>query len=635
MENEAGKRLAADPNKGKKIAALIAVGVIVILLAAYLVLCAMVGGDTLPPNSRAVGVDLSGMTRSQAEEAISDRLTQMTKGKKLALYEPGSGVRVELDVTGLVAQGTLETGVGGNSFLARGASYLGGLLSRGKDLPVGIYFSEAGNAKVDAALSEISRKAGASGQPTTYEVTEEAILFTKGITGTSVDMEAFRNGLRSAITGEGPDQITIAFIETPPEEPDIEAIQEKIYAVASEAYFDPEVKEIIPSVTGKDFDVEAARIALAGTADGGLCRVPLQLDVPQMTTEQLTGLLFRDVLGEAVTRVTGTSDRIMNVGVAADFVNGTILMPGEEFSFNKVCSPYTVDNGYGKATAYVNGLSKDTVAGGICQASSTLYWASLKANLETVERYAHRYEPAYVNGGLDATVYGDYEEEGSLDFRFTNSTDHPIKIEGYMDDKRYLHMAIYGTDTTGIHGEPYSTNRVVTQPYQTLYEANDTVPQGTTRKDSERTGYNGVSWETYQKLVDAEGNTISTTLLYKTKYYVRNEVLLYNPADAEMWGIDPATGIRTEPVVAPVESEPPVTETPAPSEPVVEPPVSTQPGDVVLPPDGGQILPPEGSGQAPESEPPAQQETPPTQDPAPSQEPAPTPGGDLFLPPQV
>ena len=174
-----------------------------------------------------------------------------------------------------------------------------------------------------------------------------------------------------------------------------------------------------------------------------------------------------------------------------------------------------------------------------------------------------------------------------------------------MDERNYLYVNIYGTDTTGIHGEPYSTNRVVIQAYQTVYEPSDAIPQGTTQKDPERTGYHAVSWDTYQKLVDAEGNTISETKLYTTKYKLRNAVVLYNPADMALWGIDPYTGLQTlEPVVPSAEPEggqpggmlPPAgtvpsageTETPQPpaeTAPVLPVPTPIpDPGEAILPP---------------------------------------------------
>ncbi len=590
-EKTGGKRLASDSDKGKKTAALVCGVIAVVLLTAYLALCILAGGEKLWPHTSVMGIDVSGLTATQAEERLSQAIPQQWAGKTVELYESGSGASFSLETEELMepadlAQDLWNAQQRGN-FFALGGQYLMRLLNRGEEtVGVTLRYTQKGQERMDRALSQLSQKLGISGNATTYEVTDTAILFEKGITGTAVDLDAVRSGVTAALTGEGPAKVAIPLIQAPPAEPDFQAIQRGIYAQVSDAYLDRESKEIVPSVTGKDLDIEAARTALANTADGKLCRVELELTQPQVTTEELTENLFRDILGEAVTRVRGTNVRVGNVTTAAQFVDGTILFPGEEFSFNQTCSPYAVSNGYGKATAYVNGLSKDTVAGGICQASSTLYWATLKANLETLERYAHRYEPDYVSGGLDATVYGDHGESDSLDFRFRNNTEHPIKIQAMVDEKRYLHVTIYGTDETGIHGEPYSANRVITQYAQTIYEPSEAIPQGTTQKDPERTAYNAVTIDTYQKLVDAEGNEISTTFLYQSKYKVRNAVILYNPADMALWGIDPYTGIRSQEAVAPVESAP-VGESPAPAEPAGE-------GQA---PQGGQ--PPAETGESP------------------------------------
>ena len=157
------------------------------------------------------------------------------------------------------------------------------------------------------------------------------------------------------------------------------------------------------------------------------------------------------------------------------------------------------------------------------------------------------------------------------------------------------------------------------QAAKTIYEADATVPQGTTRKDPERTGYDAVSIDTYQKLVDAEGKTVSTELLYTTKYKVRNAVILFNPADLELWGIDPVTGIRTEPTAAPTTAPEGEGNAPAGSLPPAE---GGQPA--VPPPEGGQpiVTPPEATpdgGTSPEGEtgtpvlPPEGETTPPVQ----------------------
>ena len=567
-EKETGKRLEKKPEQKKKIAAIAAGAVAGVLVLGYVGLCAVAARDVLLPNSTALGVDLSGMSRTQAEQALTERLQELSQTKNIEFYEPASETRVGLNAAGLVEGGALalEEGETGRNFFTGGARYLHSLFSE-TELPGEITFTTEGERQIESALAKIAKAAGADSNSTTYELTDTALLFQKGITGTAVDVEDAKDKVRQALTQAGQDTVEVALIQAPPAEPNFTLIHDEVYVQAADAYLDPDSKEIVEAVVGKDFDVEAARAALERTEDGGLCRIELILTEPAVTTEKLTADLFRDVLGEAVTKVTGTSVRIKNVGVAASFVNGKILFPGEEFSFNQVCSPYSMSNGYGKATAYVNGLSKDTVAGGICQASSTLYWAMLKANLETVERWAHRYEPSYIKGGLDATVYGGYGESGSLDFRFINNTDHPIKLEGYVDSKNYLHMTIYGTNTSGIHGEPYSTNRVVTQYAQTVYEADSSIPAGTTRKDSERTAYNAVNIDTYQQLVDDSGNVVSTQYLYRSSYKVRNAVILYNPGDTALWGIDPSTGLKTmAPITPPPEgSEVPV-ETTAPIE---------------------------------------------------------------------
>ena len=610
-EQNNSKRVPEDSDRKRRIAALIAVGAAaVLLLGGYVGLCAYAGngGGRMAPNTLIGGVEVGSLPVEEAVSTLDAALQQRLSALEVDFYCQGNrysvpGTEFSYDAEGLVK----SVSPGEVPFLARGVRFLGGMLGR-NGTPVSLTLDHLPGEVKRAAL-----ECGDKDAQTSWDIRDTAVVFTKGRTGRSVDTA----GLLPALTqwadrllngfGEGGDPPTADITIAPPAEPDFEAIRQELYAEVAEAYLDRETLEIVPSITGKDLDVEAAQSALDRAEEGQSFRVELAVTEPEITTEALREMLFRDVLGEATTRVTGTADRKMNVGVAAEFINGTVLFPGEEFSFNQKCSPYTEANGYGKATAYVNGLSKDTVAGGICQASSTLYWASLMANLETVERYAHRYEPSYVRGGLDATVYGDYGEEGSLDFRFKNNTQYPIKIEVSMDSKNYILVTIRGTDVTGIHGQPYSTNREVTKPYETIYQADASIPQGTTQKDPERTGYNAVTIDTYQKLVDADGKVVSEELLYQTKYKLRNEVILFNPADLELWGIDPFTGIRTEPTPAP--EEPVESGDPSASPSPVESGAPVDSPNPILPPDvgGDPILPP---GE--ETPPPAEGSVPPT-----------------------
>ena len=271
----------------------------------------------------------------------------------------------------------------------------------------------------------------------------------------------------------------------------------------------------------------------------------------------------------------------------------------------------------------MSGTTQDTWAGGVCQLSSTLYYTTLKANLETVERSKHKYDVGYLPSGLDATVYSN-----SLDFRFKNDTEYPIKITATLTKSggaRYCNVTIYGTNTTGIYGDPYSVVVSTTAP-KTVYEANSSVPQGSKpQKDPTRTAYTGKVVEAHQRLRDASGRVISDTVIHTDRFDVRNAVYFYNPADAARLGIDPATGLMTEVPVTPTPSPTPsvtpapsgspaptapvVSPTPAPTvEPTATPPASAEPSappssTPVPTPDAepstdpnAPILPPEAQG---------------------------------------
>ena len=153
-----------------------------------------------------------------------------------------------------------------------------------------------------------------------------------------------------------------------------------------------------------------------------------------------------------------------------------------------------------------------------------------------------RNKPAFNGGstpavGTHATVYADV-----LDFQFKNNTEYPIKLESYQDKSHYLHVTIYGTDTTGIHGEPY--NRVIsTVAAKRTYVADSSIPVGSAPvRDPNYPFYNGITVDLYQRLVDKDGNVISDTFLYRNTYRVSNPRYRYNPADSARLGIDPSTG---------------------------------------------------------------------------------------------
>lgn len=141
-----------------------------------------------------------------------------------------------------------------------------------------------------------------------------------------------------------------------------------------------------------------------------------------------------------------------NISLASRRLNGTVLMPGDEFSYLKVVGPYGSSNGYLPAPIYLNGESATANGGGVCQLASTLYMAQLKAGLETVARRNHTFAPNYVPKGLDATVYST-----TTDYKFKNNYEYPIYITSYVSGN-YLTVDIWTNDAAlgGKTFEPYS-----------------------------------------------------------------------------------------------------------------------------------------------------------------------------------
>lgn len=162
---------------------------------------------------------------------------------------------------------------------------------------------------------------------------------------------------------------------------------------------------------------------------------------------------FGSVLGSWTTKylcVGGSNaNRAENIRIAASRFNGMVLMPGEEFSFVNAVQPFTEEAGFKKAGTIIDGVTTDDLGGGVCQVSTTLYNACLYSELFVSYRKPHSKVSAYVDTGLDAMVY---VRDGS-DFRFVNSTEHAIYIEGYttpnyQGDSKYegVTFNIYGTE---------------------------------------------------------------------------------------------------------------------------------------------------------------------------------------------
>ncbi|WP_417093738.1 VanW family protein [Intestinimonas timonensis] len=573
-EKKSGKRLAKPDGEAKKgRRGLIAAGILVAVLAAgYLGLCTWVGasGTTLP-GTTAGGVELGGLTRDQVERRLDEELKQSYTGKEITLQVDGtsqsytvSGSVLDVDTSAVT---DAACGLSQGNFFSRGWRLIQSLLG-GNDIEVPLSYTQEGEAQVDALLTQIESELGGGVQETTWEVQGDQLVFHMGTPGRAFDLSNTKADILEAFAGESQEPLVLSTVTTDPADVDVEAVHDQVYAEVQNAALDKETFEITPSVTGLDFQVADAQAALKDADWGSDVSVALTVTEPTVSTESLKELLFRDVLGEASSSVSGSSNRKSNVKLSASVCDGIILLPGEVFSYNNTTGSRTADKGYLPAPSYVGGKSTDEVGGGICQTSSTIYYAALNSNLKIVERHNHMFAVGYVPDGMDATVW-----YGASDFRFENDTDYPIKIVTEYKNSR-LTVQIYGTKTDDLYVK--MTNKELSSTaWSTEYKVDPSLPAGTTK--TEQTPYRGRVVEAYRNVYDGNGNLVSSTLESKSTYKMRNQIILVSPYDAAQYGLTEADGaIITTPSPSPTTTTPAET-TPATAAPSASPVLPAEP----------------------------------------------------------
>ena len=169
------------------------------------------------------------------------------------------------------------------------------------------------------------------------------------------------------------------------------------------------------------------------------CTIPLKVLKPNVTNNMIGQEAFPDLLATYSTKYSAANtNRTTNLRLAAEKIDGTVLLPGETFSYNNVVGERTISAGYKDAAIYLNGQVVDGLGGGICQISTTLFNAVLFSNLEIVELHNHQFVPSYATAGRDATVV-----YGVKDFKFKNSRNYAIKITCSVS-KGYATFQIWG-----------------------------------------------------------------------------------------------------------------------------------------------------------------------------------------------
>ncbi|MBQ3276080.1 MAG: VanW family protein [Oscillospiraceae bacterium] len=478
--------------------------------------------DTIYPGTAVEGIDLSGMTKEQAAEAL------LSLGR--AKYD-GLSVTASLPLDNTLTITAEEAGVSYSAEqivedawnYGRGDGMLMNLLTYGKarymdtntfssDKGLEVWLDEdAVRAIVAEAAVDIDEQLLESG----VEITDTEIRLSKGASGLTLDEETVVRQFKEALLAADPSGFTYDAVPQADEAYDFQGLYDELYsemvnarivyapeyaaryadlepapedppiinyawgneeldrktepAIYRPALTDPQPGDesldfggkpfiVSQSSVGVTFDVAEAERLWAAAGYGDSVVVPLTVTRPDVSTDEINAMLFADPLSKNWTMVRlwnkdycdevrtslagSTKNRISNVKKACEILDGIMLMPGEEFSYNDTIGQRTEEAGWLPAPAYANGEVRQENGGGICQVSSTLYNAVAYSNLRVLERECHQFQVGYLPAGMDATV-----SWGWPNFRFMNTKQYPIMIHAWVDDEtNECCIQILGTD---------------------------------------------------------------------------------------------------------------------------------------------------------------------------------------------
>ena len=401
---------------------------------------------------------------------------------------------------------------------------------------------------VDAQLEKLNESLD-PGRDARYSVMPFAVIVHRGHEHFSLDLDAARARVVEALDECSYADVELTATVAPAAEPDWARLYREFRRDPVNARYSVDAAGntvILDSEDGVDLDLEAVMedYRLGDWEDKVF---PGTHIAPEVTRENIDENLFQDVLGTMTTTfLEAEYSRSNNIRVATRAIDGTIVLPGYKFSFNNTVGERTEERGYMDALIYVNDGVEPGLGGGICQVSSTLYNAALRADLKQFSRSCHQFTVFYVDLGMDATV-----SWGNLDYIFVNSTSDPIKIQAEALGGK-LTISILGT--ADYETKEIEFRNVVTEVYgyETRVVRDETLAPGT--QTVKTTGRNGYRVETYRTVtVDGER--------YAEEWVATS---IYDPLDGSV-----VEG-------PPLETTAYVTRTTKPTTPPTEPPDTTK-----------------------------------------------------------
>lgn len=485
--------------------------------------------DTVFPNVCVSGVNIGGMQADEAVQALEDSLSKTHEVRTLTVQLPDRKLVFEPELTnsptdtGSVVAKAMAYGRDGSAISAlktylkcRKSAYILDLenyLQVDTDYIRNVLEETAADVEQQVVQSQI-------------EMDEEKaiITITVGYNGKTLDVEGLYEKVLAAFNSGDLSDIVFSYDMVPYDIVDLQSYYNTYCTSARNAYYDKTEKKVVDEVVGYGFDLVAANAQLALAEEGSVIEIPLQVMQPEITKDEYMTETFPDVIASYESAHTYNPDRTTNLTLACQEINGTVLQPGEVFSFNTVVGERTAEKGYKEGIIYADGgKSEMESGGGICQVVSSVYMCALKADMTIVERQPHMYPVSYVPAGCDATVYW-----GAVDFKFKNSYENPIMIDAVVEGG-YVKVKFLGVAEHD-YTVKMTSELIETIPYSEQTVVDETKEPGFWEQTQQpHTGY--VYWS-YKNFYDLSGNYLRTEKCAISEYQKYDSIITVGP-DAE------------------------------------------------------------------------------------------------------
>jgi vancomycin resistance protein YoaR len=492
----------------------IIIGIVIITIIIISVIFALINinNEKIFNNVSIMGIDVSNLTQEEAKKAVND-VVNSKLNEDLVLkkddYETSinaNQINATFDVEAAVNK-AYNIGRDGNILTNNYGIIFTTLF--GKNIDCNLNYS---NESLDKKIDDVSSKLPGALVDNSYYIDGEELIIVKGKEGLQIQKNTLKDQIINSIKNVNSNYniITIPTENVKPDSIDLNEIKNEIYKEPQNAYITENPTTVHADVEGVDFKITMEEAEKLLSENDDECVIPLKITKPDKTLEDLGKEAFPNKLATYSTRYDPSNkNRSNNVEISTKKIDGTILMPGETFSYNQTVGERTISEGYKEAGAYAGGKVVQDVGGGICQTSSTLYNVALLANLEIVDRTNHQFLTSYVSAGRDATVTW-----GGIDFKFKNTRSYPIKIEAKAKNG-VCSMTIYGIKEDKEYEVTIQSVIKSYIPYTTKYENDASLEKG--EEVVEQAGYTGCTSEAY-RILKLNGEVVSKTLLSKDTY---------------------------------------------------------------------------------------------------------------------